>query len=66
MNYVQLALNEIGAHNKVSGYRLLNNEEIEICFNENYRDLIIPITPKMNNDNLLTVFYYYVANYKGK
>lgn len=66
MDYVRNAIDEIRTHHKVSGYKFINNDELEIHFVENYKDLIIPISPQMNYDNILTVFYYYVANYRGK
>jgi hypothetical protein len=67
MNSVQFALDEICTHQKVAGYKMLESEELEIRFaDETYNDLIIPLSPSMSNEYLLTVFYYYVKNFQGK
>jgi hypothetical protein len=66
MNSVRCALDEICTHQKVAGYKMLDSDELEIRFaDETYNDLIIPLTPKMNNEYLLTVFYYYMQNFQG-
>lgn len=66
MDNVRPALMEICSHQIVSGYKFLADDEVEIRFSDDkYNDLIIPLSPKMTNDNLLTVFYYYLHNFKG-
>ena len=66
MDMIRSVLDEIKMHHRVAGYKILSSDELEISFIGNYRDLIIPITPKMSQDNILTVFYYYIANFGGK
>ncbi|MBN2166211.1 MAG: hypothetical protein JW717_08045 [Marinilabiliaceae bacterium] len=66
MDFAQSAIEEIRNHYRVAGYRLHNQDELEINFLGDYKDLIIPLSPQMNPDNILTVFYYYIANYGGK
>lgn len=66
MDLVKSAIEEIRSHHKVAGYRLQGENELEINFNGNYKDLVIPLSPKMDYDKILTVFYYYVANFWGK
>jgi hypothetical protein len=66
METVKSALMEICRHDVVAGYKFLQDDEVEIRFmDEAYQDLIIPINPQMTHDNLLTVFYYYLQNFKG-
>lgn len=66
MELLGKVLEEIRLNRKVAGYRLLTNNELEIHFVDSYKNLIIPIDSKMNHDNVLTVFYYYLENYKGQ
>lgn len=66
MDSMKVALDEICRHQTVAGYKFLPENEVEIRFlDESYNDLIIPLNAKMTCDNLLTVFYYYVQNFRG-
>ena len=66
METVKSALMEICSNDVVAGYKFLQDDEVEIMFMDtSYQDLIIPITPQMTHDNLLTVFYYYINNFRG-
>lgn len=65
MNFLNNEIEAIKTHDLVSSLNILRDEELEIKFVEGYNDLIIPLSPEMTNDNLMTVFYYYIENFKG-
>ncbi|MFT3738880.1 MAG: hypothetical protein QM786_08985 [Breznakibacter sp.] len=66
MENLRYALDEICKHQTVAGYKFLPDDEVEIRFvDDSYNDLIIPISPKMTIDHMLTVFYYYIKNFRG-
>jgi hypothetical protein len=65
MNFLNNEIEAIKTHDLVSSLNILRDEELEIKFVEGYNDLIIPLSPEMTTDNLMTVFYYYIENYKG-
>lgn len=55
---------EIRAHDLVSSLNVIANQELEIRFVNGYGNLIISLKPEMTFDHLMTVFYYYIENYK--
>jgi hypothetical protein len=57
-------LTAIRAHDLVSSLNVIANQELEIKFINGYDNLIISLKPGMTFDHLMTVFYYYVENYK--
>ncbi|MBN2743241.1 hypothetical protein [Breznakibacter xylanolyticus] len=57
-------LKGIRSHELVASLEMTDEQELEIKFAQGYGDLIIPIDPEMTSDHLMTVFYYYLENYK--
>lgn len=57
-------LTAIRAHDLVSSLNVIANQELEIRFVNGYGNLIISLKPEMTFDHLMTVFYYYIENYK--
>ncbi len=57
-------LKAIKGHDLVSSLNLIDEDEIEIKFIDGYSDLIISLKPEMTTDHLMTVFYYYIENFK--
>jgi len=54
------ALGEIRMHNKVSGIEFPRRNELQIAFKDTFADLIIPISPDMDNNLLVGIFYNYL------
>ncbi|MBS2097772.1 hypothetical protein [Carboxylicivirga linearis] len=54
------ALGEIRTHTKVVGIDFPKRNELQISFVDTFADLLIPISPEMDNNLLIGIFYNYL------
>lgn len=54
------ALGEIRTHAKVIGIDFPKRNELQISFVDTFADLLIPISPEMDNNLLIGIFYNYL------
>jgi len=57
---IVLAIGEIRMHKKVVSINFPRINELHISFKDTYADLVIPITPEMDNGLLTNIFYEYI------
>ena len=57
---IVLAIGEIRMHKKVKSINFPRINELHITFKDTYADLVIPITPEMDNGLLTNIFYEYI------
>ncbi len=57
---IVLAIGEIRMHRKVKSINFPKINELHISFKDTYADLVIPITPQMDNGLLTNIFYEYI------
>ena len=57
---IVLAIGEIRMHKKVKSISFPRINELHITFKDTYADLVIPITPEMDNGLLTNIFYEYI------
>jgi len=57
---IVLAIGEIRMHKKVKSINFPKINELHISFRDTYADLVIPITPQMDNGLLTNIFYEYI------
>jgi hypothetical protein len=56
-----LAIGEIRMHRKVASINFPKVNEVHVSFIDTYADLVIPITPEMDNNLLISIFYKYIS-----
>nr|WP_321453495.1 hypothetical protein [uncultured Carboxylicivirga sp.] len=54
------ALGEIRTHSKVISIDFPKRNELQISFVDTFADLVIPITPDMDSNLLIGIFYNYL------
>jgi hypothetical protein len=54
------ALGEIRTHNKVGSIDFPKTNELQISFTDTFADLVIPISPDMDDRLLMGIFYNYL------
>jgi len=55
------ALGEIRMHNKVAGIEFPRKNELQVVFKDTFADLVIPISPDMDHQLLVGIFYDYLC-----
>ncbi|MBK3517920.1 hypothetical protein [Carboxylicivirga marina] len=60
------ALGEIRMHNKVAGIDFPRKNELQVSFKDTFADLVIPISPDMDHQLLVGIFYNYLNHPKSK
>jgi hypothetical protein len=59
-------LGEIRMHRKVAGIEFPRKNELQIVFKDTYADLVIPISPDMDHQLLVGIFYDYLNQPESK
>ncbi|TRX64600.1 hypothetical protein [Carboxylicivirga sp. M1479] len=54
------ALGEIRMHQKVAGIEFPKTNELQVVFKDTFADLLIPISPDMDHQLLVGIFYDYL------
>lgn len=57
---IVLAIGEIRMHKNVKSISFPRINELHVTFKDVYADLVIPITPEMDNGLITSVFYEYI------
>jgi len=60
------ALGEIRTHRKVSGIEFPRKNELQIVFMDTFADLVIPLSPEMDHNLLVNIFYDYLNQPESK
>ena len=63
---VVLAIGEIRMHKKVKSINFPRINELHISFKDTFADLVIPITPDMDNGLITNIFYEYIKSSASK
>ena len=63
---VVLAIGEIRMHKKVKSISFPKINELQISFKDTFADLVIPITPDMDNGLITSIFYEYIRSSASK
>ncbi|MBR8534338.1 hypothetical protein KDU71_02115 [Carboxylicivirga sediminis] len=49
-------------HRKVAGIEFPRKNEVQVVFKDTYADLVIPISPEMDHQLLVGIFYDYLSH----
>lgn len=60
------ALGEIRMHHKVAGIEFPRKNEVQVIFKDTFADLLIPISPDMDTQLLVGIFYDYMSQPESK
>jgi len=60
------ALGEIRMHSKVSGIEFPRKNELQVVFQDTFADLVIPLSPEMDPNLLVNIFYDYLKHPESK
>ncbi|GEM_PF-3428520 len=60
------AFGEIRMHDKVAGIEFPRRNELQVVFKDTFADLVIPISPEMDHELVVGIFYDYLKHPSSK